>query len=339
MEDRLREALSEAGAAVDTSVLKPLRAPERRFRMDLRWVAVPVVVMLAGAATAAALGARSDDEDRATAVSPPTTVTAKVSVFLCTGSDLGMPPCKAGAATPQQTKTIERALRELPQVERMFFVSRTSAYEDFRKKYAANKVLVDHVKVTDLPPLFSLQLKRGADSKQIQTSVGRMAGVREVVDHAAAAAVRPEKPKWHLNVFLCGSKGPEQPPCAGRKKNGAEGKAITSGERVALEELIIETPGVEEFVFETQAEAYKNFKESFAKNKELVDATRLGDMPQSFRIRLKKGTEWSDLAGELKKQPGVAQVISGICRADLHSLSVDYGLEPLPEEKVCPVIK
>ena len=67
MEDRLRDALTEAGATLDPSTLKPLRAPERRFRVDLRLLSVATVVVLAGATTTVVLGAGGGDAASASA--------------------------------------------------------------------------------------------------------------------------------------------------------------------------------------------------------------------------------------------------------------------------------
>jgi cell division transport system permease protein len=106
--------------------------------------------------------------------------------------------------------------------------------------------------------------------------------------------------KVEVSVFLC-KKGTAMPAC--------NGKAITPAQTTALKERIEKTPGVRGVIFEDETAAYENFKESFATNKALVDATKVEDLPQSFRIGLEDPNNYQSVIDAVKGQPGVASVM------------------------------
>ncbi|UBU14775.1 permease-like cell division protein FtsX [Nonomuraea gerenzanensis] len=106
--------------------------------------------------------------------------------------------------------------------------------------------------------------------------------------------------KVEISVFLC-KKGTAMPAC--------NGKAITPAQTKALQEHIQQTPGVKGVLFEDEAAAYENFKQSFSSNKALVDATKVEDLPQSFRISLEDPDNYQPVIDAMKGQPGVAQVM------------------------------
>ncbi|MEO3798745.1 permease-like cell division protein FtsX [Nonomuraea sp. B1E8] len=106
--------------------------------------------------------------------------------------------------------------------------------------------------------------------------------------------------KVEVSVFLCG-KGTAMPAC--------NGKEATSKQITALEAHIKAIPGVKEVYFEDQTAAYKNFKDSYSANKALVDAAKVEDMPQSFRIKLVDPDNYGPIVQAVQGQPGVAQVL------------------------------
>ncbi|MEV4171806.1 MULTISPECIES: permease-like cell division protein FtsX [unclassified Nonomuraea] len=106
--------------------------------------------------------------------------------------------------------------------------------------------------------------------------------------------------KVEISVFLC-KKGTAMPAC--------NGKAITPAQTKALQEHITNTQGVKEVFFEDETTAYENFKQSFSSNKALVDATKVEDLPQSFRIKLEDPDNYQPVIQAVTGQPGVAQVM------------------------------
>ncbi|WP_219470958.1 permease-like cell division protein FtsX [Nonomuraea rhizosphaerae] len=105
--------------------------------------------------------------------------------------------------------------------------------------------------------------------------------------------------KVELSVFLCG-KNTTMPSC--------KGKSITTPQTNALEAEIKGMPGVQQVLYEDQAQAYKNFQQSYQANKALVEATRVEDMPTSFRVKLTDPNNYQPTVQALQGKPGVAQV-------------------------------
>jgi cell division transport system permease protein len=105
--------------------------------------------------------------------------------------------------------------------------------------------------------------------------------------------------KVEVSVFLC-SRGSAMPSC--------NGKAITQAQTKALEAHIRGVPGVKDVFFENQATAYQNFQEAYASNKALLTATKVEDMPQSFRIKVADPNNYQPVIQAIQGQPGVSQV-------------------------------
>lgn len=334
VEDRLRGALAEAGASLDVSTLRPLRAPERRrFRLDLRLVTAAVSVVVAGTALVTGLGGHGE-EDRAVVANPPSPPT-ELAVFLCMSES---PRC-SGRITPEQTKELEGELRRLPQVERLTFVSQVTAFQDFRKTFAHNERFLDEVSLTDLPPSFRLRTRPGADLVRLNTSLLGMTGIENVVREDIFA---PDTfTGADISAFLC-QDHTAIPECGAKREisdNGdmmvtEEGKAATKSQRKAIRALIDALPEVESYVFEDQETAYENFRRSYQDNKRLLEATRVRDMPESFQITLKAGADESRVLAKLRRQPGMSQVVFRPCMADYATLSTRFGVIPT-DHKAC----
>ncbi|GAA2216334.1 hypothetical protein GCM10009850_118030 [Nonomuraea monospora] len=337
VEDRLRDALAEAGASVDASTLRPLRAPERRrSRVDFRMLTAAAAVVLVGSATAVLAGgglAGDDDRTAATAAEVFGRDDADLVVFLCTATVPKDAPC-AGAVTPGQREAIEHALTEqAPRIAAAQWVSQETSYDEFRRRFAHDRALLDEVKVTDVPASYQLKLQPGADPKQVERPLSRMAGVLSVIDRTTSPAPTSKAQEWDVSVFLC-KKETNLPACrAGGETK--EGRAATLAQTKAIQKLIQTRPEVAEVVFEDEEAAFRHFKESFANNKALLEATRVEDMPQSFRIKLKEGARWGEESSEaLARQPGVAQVMDGRCVRTRATLLWDFGLMR-PDTKMC----
>ncbi|MFI7126960.1 permease-like cell division protein FtsX [Nonomuraea sp. NPDC050153] len=106
--------------------------------------------------------------------------------------------------------------------------------------------------------------------------------------------------KVEVSVFLC-SKGSAMEAC--------KGKEISKAQTQQLDALIKGTPGVKEVFFEDQSTAYQNFQKLYATNKALVSATKVEDMPQSFRIKVADPNNYKTVVQALQGQPGVSQVL------------------------------
>ncbi|MEO3806625.1 permease-like cell division protein FtsX [Nonomuraea sp. B1E8] len=339
IEDRLREALTEAGATLDPGTLRPLRAPERRFRPNRRLVAAAAAVVLAGAATAAVLGGPGD-VNSAVATNPETLPIEEtdLAVFLCTESAPEKTGCHGRAATPEEVRTTEERLRELPQVDVVAFVSQEVAYEQFQQEYAQDKTLLAAVKPADMPPSFRVKTKGKADV----TLASRALQGLPVVNVGDIAADRSRQ--WNkyvdVSVFLC-QDGSGLPACGGERTRGGkdskiteEGKGATAAQIKAVKKLIEGMPEVESFVFETQVMAWESFRKQHEDNRTLLNATTVEDMPESFRLTLRRESDAAPVVDRLKGQPGVATAVDHTCAVRQLALMNNYGLV-VPDDKVC----
>ncbi|WP_433438000.1 permease-like cell division protein FtsX [Nonomuraea sp. CA-141351] len=106
--------------------------------------------------------------------------------------------------------------------------------------------------------------------------------------------------KVEVSVFLC-TKGSAMDTC--------KGKEITKTQTDQLQQLIKSTPGVKEVFYEDQAAAYQNFQKLYSSNKALVTATKVEDMPPSFRVKVADPKNYQSIIQALEGKPGVAQVM------------------------------
>ncbi|MEU4510923.1 permease-like cell division protein FtsX [Nonomuraea wenchangensis] len=341
VEERLRAALAEAGASIDPDTLRPLPAPARRRTwMDARLLVVGAAVTAGVAATAVGLTLGPGDEQ--IAVAAPARIEpgkADMTVIMCSTSALVVkePRCGGRDATAEQVSAVERAVRRMPQVEAAYTVDQQHAYDDFRADFAHNLPMLDAVKATDLPVSIRLTLKQRANRREVEKSVRALSGVGGVADNTATEAALESRGEMLVNVFLCG-KGSSLASCgAERKPDGTvikEGKAATRAQKIALARLIEDIPGVESVTFEDQQAAYEDFKRAFASNKALLGATKVSDMPESFRVVLRQGSDWATPVATLRRQPGVASAFYVPCQRDGMLALSRYGMRP-PEDKVC----
>ncbi|MEV6160101.1 permease-like cell division protein FtsX [Nonomuraea sp. NPDC052129] len=345
MEDRLREALAEAGATVDPSTLSPLQPSGRpRVRVDFRLLAAAGAVVLAGAVTAAVL-ISPGDEQRAAVANPPADQKGEteLSVFLCSKS-VKRPDCPEGSPTAQQTRAIQQALQAAPGVSQVLYENSASAFMSFRRDYAGNKTLLAAIGAADMPPSFHVQLRPGTDVNALQAKLKSIGGVYSVSHPETDNLLVSERESNNadISVFLCMEQA-IQASCGavaapGSTKDAPKfteyGKAITLAQQSDLARKIAKTPGVQSSRFESQQEAYENFKRTFANNEALVKATKPSDMPTSFRLQLSPDADWSKVIAQLQHLPGVASVGNIKCSTGRITLYQRYGIL-LPASKAC----
>ncbi|MFF3671326.1 permease-like cell division protein FtsX [Microtetraspora malaysiensis] len=105
-------------------------------------------------------------------------------------------------------------------------------------------------------------------------------------------------------VFFCKDNDPF-PSCANGK--------ITEVEREDLLRMLQARPEVETVTFEGQQQAWENFRRQSADNPELVRAVTPGDMPESFRARIRTGADSSAVARAASGLPGVSNSVDSAC--------------------------
>lgn len=84
---------------------------------------------------------------------------------------------------------------------------------------------------------------------------------------------------------------------------------VTPAQKADIEERLRSSPEVKSYSFETQAEAYKRFKQLFAKQQVLVQQTPADFLPASFQVKLRNPEHFPIIAKDFPaKQDGVDSV-------------------------------
>ncbi|MFI6603005.1 permease-like cell division protein FtsX [Nonomuraea sp. NPDC050536] len=246
----------------------------------------------------------------------------EIAVFLCTPSSYG---CHNRYATAEQRRDVERFLKSTPEVTEVRFVSRASAYANFRREFASQKKVLANVRPKDLPESFRVRVSGVADRARIAALANRRPGVGLAVDqaenHADAVALYQEA---KIAVFLCMKDLVGRACRKGRGK--ANGLPTTAKERKAIVAFIERIPGLESYEYEDQATAYRNFVEEYADNEALISATKVSDMPESYWLSMRPEADWDTPVHRLARMSGVSQAYDQRCLLRKVRLWSEYGL-------------
>ncbi|WP_063819268.1 permease-like cell division protein FtsX [Herbidospora cretacea] len=104
-------------------------------------------------------------------------------------------------------------------------------------------------------------------------------------------------------AFFCMPESPF-PSCAGQE--------ITEGEREELLRMLTARPEVESVTFRSQQEAYEDFVAQES-DRTLADFIRPGDLPMSYRARIKPDADAGTVAVAARDMPGVSQAFDVAC--------------------------
>ncbi|ACZ84448.1 permease-like cell division protein FtsX [Streptosporangium roseum] len=108
--------------------------------------------------------------------------------------------------------------------------------------------------------------------------------------------------KVEVSVFLCKKNDPF-PQCKGSG-------GVNAQEQTALKTQIESLPQVQSVEFEDAAKAYANFRAQNASNTVMLSAIQVGDMPESFRVKLKDPDTYGAVIDSLKGAAGVSNVVN-----------------------------
>lgn len=326
VEKRLREALAEAGATVRPETIAPLSplAGARRVRMDVRWLAAVATVVVVGATAVGVAGLtgsgqRGGERQVAAAVAVPRDQ-YDVAVYLCR-SVRPQDGCHGRGVTAEQKAAAEIALRDMREVAEVHVQERGQAYKSLLAEYPE---LAKEIGPEGVPEGFRLLLHAGSDIRPVLEGAKSLPGVADVVDLRTDGKHSPPRPERdrELAVFLC-VKGGETEACRSR----ADGATLE--DKRAVQQAIEALPEATSVRFEDQEAAYENFKETYANQPALVRATKVEDMPESFRIRLPSDLDSerrAEIRSELREMAGVAQVADFRCRTESFVLRVYHGI-------------
>ncbi|MGP4026597.1 permease-like cell division protein FtsX [Actinomadura sp. 3N407] len=107
--------------------------------------------------------------------------------------------------------------------------------------------------------------------------------------------------KIEVSIFLC-AKTSSNPSC--------QKQDVTDQQRQTLKAQLEKMPQVSAVEYEDKQQAYERFKDRFAGSPGFVESTREGDIPDSFRVKLKNPEEYKAVAQAVLGQPGVDTVIN-----------------------------
>jgi cell division transport system permease protein len=84
---------------------------------------------------------------------------------------------------------------------------------------------------------------------------------------------------------------------------------VTGDQRSTLQNDLKGDPLVKSVLYESQADAYKRFKEQFKDAPDLVNATKPDSLPESFRVKLKDPTKVQALTSEYSNREGISEIV------------------------------
>ncbi|MGN9912088.1 permease-like cell division protein FtsX [Phytohabitans sp. LJ34] len=84
---------------------------------------------------------------------------------------------------------------------------------------------------------------------------------------------------------------------------------VTDQQRTAVDEALKGDPLVAQVIYESKAQAYEKFKTMYADAPDLVNAVKPGQLPESFRVRLKNPEQFEQINEKYKNNEGVETIV------------------------------
>lgn len=117
------------------------------------------------------------------------------------------------------------------------------------------------------------------------------------------AQVEAMKDFWYdkveVSVYLCGESS-QAPTCGGA--------AVTQQQRDEIQADLEAMPEVDTVFYESQEQAYAQFREQFEDSPDLVQNVTAEALPESFRVKLQDPTQFAVVASAFAQRPGVEEV-------------------------------
>jgi cell division transport system permease protein len=105
--------------------------------------------------------------------------------------------------------------------------------------------------------------------------------------------------KVEVSVYLCGESS-QTLTCGGG--------AVTPEQRSELQADLESMPQVQQVFYESQEQAYAQFREQFKDSPDLVQSVSEDALPESFRVKLRDPTQFEVIASAFSGRPGVEEV-------------------------------
>jgi cell division transport system permease protein len=105
--------------------------------------------------------------------------------------------------------------------------------------------------------------------------------------------------KVEVSVYLCGEAS---------QTRTCGGSAVTDEQRAELQADLEAMPEVQTVYYESQDEAYEQFRRQFEDSPDLVENVTADALPESFRVKLEDPTQFAVVAEAFASRPGVEEV-------------------------------
>jgi cell division transport system permease protein len=105
--------------------------------------------------------------------------------------------------------------------------------------------------------------------------------------------------KVEVSIYLC-SKQSSATSCGQQD--------VTPAQKAAIEDELKNSSLVEAWYYESKEQAYEHFKTQFANSPDIVSSVSPDALPESYRVKLKDPTRYSDIASEFEGRQGIEQV-------------------------------
>lgn len=108
----------------------------------------------------------------------------EVSVYL--EPVCGTPNAGPNCLTANDRTSVEGTLQDLPQVEKVTYISQAEGYKRFKDEFRDSPDLVKHTPESAIPESFAVKLKDPHDFAVINSAVGKAPGVQQVTNASAS---------------------------------------------------------------------------------------------------------------------------------------------------------
>ena len=105
--------------------------------------------------------------------------------------------------------------------------------------------------------------------------------------------------KVEVSIYLCSAQS-QTPSC--------QNADVTNDQRNQIAADLTSNALVQNVYHESKEEAYAHFKEQFRNNPDIVNSVSADALPESFRVKLKNPSQYTEIASEFEGRPGVEQV-------------------------------
>jgi cell division transport system permease protein len=109
--------------------------------------------------------------------------------------------------------------------------------------------------------------------------------------------------KVQISIYLCTNNSVS----AQCRSNGP----VTQSELASISSNLNSLPEVEHVYYQSQSQAYQDFKQDFSQDPSFVSTVSPGEIPPSFEVKLKNpGADFNAVAGTVQGRPGVDDIVN-----------------------------